>query len=87
MSIATHTQQVKKLLSACVDELSRAKLMEAVGIRDRVSFSKNYLDPALAGGLIEMTQPDSPKSPTQKYRLTAKGREFLHDPALDGSMG
>ncbi len=24
-----------------------------------------------------MTQPDSPRSPTQKYRLTAKGRELL----------
>ncbi|WP_345945479.1 Fic family protein [Methanosarcina sp. DH2] len=24
-----------------------------------------------------MTQPDSPRSPTQKYRLTAKGKEFL----------
>ena len=48
--------------------------MQAVGIRDRVSFSRNYLDPALADDLIEMTQPDSPKSPTQKYRLTEKGR-------------
>jgi hypothetical protein len=24
-----------------------------------------------------MTQPDSPKSPTQKYRLTAKGKAAL----------
>jgi len=32
---------------------------------------------------IEMTQPDSPKSPTQKYRLTPKGRAaadgFMHE--------
>lgn len=68
------TQQVAKLLAACVGELSRAELMQAVGIKDRVSFSRNYLDPALADNLIEMTQPDSPNSPTQKYRLTEKGR-------------
>ena len=71
------TQQVEKLLAACTSELSRSELMKAVRIRDRVSFSRNYLEPALAESLIEMTQPDSPKSPTQKYRLTAKGRVLL----------
>ena len=68
------TRQVAKLLAACIGELSRAELMQTVGIRDRVSFSRNYLDPALADDLIEKTQPDSPKSPTRKYRLTEKGR-------------
>jgi len=29
---------------------------------------------ALNAGLIEMTLPESPKSPTQKYRLTVKVR-------------
>jgi hypothetical protein len=50
--------------------------MQAVGIRDRVSFSRNYLDPALADNLIEMTQPDSPNSPTQKYKLTKLGHKL-----------
>jgi hypothetical protein len=27
---------------------------------------------ALAAGLIEMTLPDSPNSPTQQYRLTSR---------------
>ena len=31
----------------------------------------------LAAGFIEMTQPSSPRSPTQKYRLTEKGRAWL----------
>jgi hypothetical protein len=31
-----------------------------------------YLRPALDAGLIEMTQPDKPRSSKQKYRLTAK---------------
>ena len=29
--------------------------------------------PVLKIGLVEMTQPDSPRSPTQRYRLTAWG--------------
>ena len=66
-----------KLLTACDGELGRSDLMQAVGLRDRVSFTRNYLEPALSDGLIEMTQPGTPKSPTQKYRLTAKGRALL----------
>jgi DNA-binding HxlR family transcriptional regulator len=27
--------------------------------------------------LIEMTQPDSPRSPKQKYRLTEKGKQMV----------
>jgi hypothetical protein len=27
--------------------------------------------------VIEMTQPDSPNSPTQRYLLTAKGKNYL----------
>ncbi len=71
------TQQVRKLLTACVGELSRAELMKTIGLKDRVTFARNYLEPALAEAFIEMTQPDSPRSPTQKYRLTEKGRHVL----------
>ena len=70
-------QQVMLLLKACDGEMSRAELMRAVGIKDRVSFSKNYLDAAIAYDLIEMSQPNSPKSPTQKYRLAENGRNIV----------
>ncbi len=71
------TQQVIELLKQVNGELSRSQLMEAVGLRDRVSFSKSYLEPALFHELIERTQPNSPTSPTQKYRLTARGIAIL----------
>ena len=35
-----------------------------------------YLKPALKQGLIEMTIPDKPNSPLQKYRLTALGKRL-----------
>ena len=38
---------------------------------------KNYLNPALADQLLEMTQPDVPRSPTQRYRLTSKGQAVV----------
>ncbi|MFH2090922.1 MAG: helix-turn-helix domain-containing protein [Pseudomonadota bacterium] len=68
------TQQVIGLLENIEGEMSRSQLMQALQLKDRVNFSRMYLEPALALNLIEMTQPDSPKSPTQKYRITPKGR-------------
>ncbi len=36
--------------------------MELVGLKHKPTFRKNYLDPALELGLIEMIIPDKPKS-------------------------
>ncbi|MCK5357966.1 MAG: putative DNA binding domain-containing protein, partial [Elusimicrobiales bacterium] len=51
------TPQVKKLLNALTGEMTRAKLMKAAKLKDRVSFLRNYLEPALKNAFIEMTQP------------------------------
>ena len=58
-------------------ELGRAALMAALGFAHRPSFRVHYLDPALSGGWIERTQPEAPRSPSQRYRLTEKGRVWL----------
>ncbi len=74
------THQVARLLKHMDGEMSRAEIMRTLSLKDRVNFTKNYLEPALAAGWAEMTQPDSPNSPTQKYRLTEKGHWFLAQP-------
>ena len=55
-------------------ELGSSDLMQTLGLSHRPTFRNNYLNPALEGGWIERTQPDSPRSPPQRYRLTGKGR-------------
>lgn len=52
--------------------------MAGLGLAHRPTFRRNYLEPALAAGLIERTQPDSPRSPTQRYRLSARGRALAN---------
>ncbi|VVM74501.1 hypothetical protein PS639_01949 [Pseudomonas fluorescens] len=52
-----------------------SELMEEVGLAHRATFRVNYLKPALASDLIEMTNPDSPNSPAQRYRLTELGKQ------------
>ena len=79
------TDQVKRLLVSFEAALGKAfgasELMAAVGLSHRPTFRQNYLSPALADGLIEMTIPDKPNSRNQKYRLTAKGENCLNDVA------
>ncbi|ABA89053.1 hypothetical protein Pcar_1812 [Syntrophotalea carbinolica DSM 2380] len=71
------TPQVSGLLTTIQGEMGREALQSALGLSDRKSFRERYLKPALADGLIEMTLPDKPNSRLQKYRLTAKGRQWL----------
>ena len=73
------SDQVKRLLDALRSgEATAADLMLRLGLAHRPTFRKNYLEPALAAGLIERTQPDSPRSPTQRYRLSARGRALAN---------
>lgn len=65
------------LLQFCVEEAPIAHLMQATGRSNRTKFRAAVLNPLLDSGLIEMTQPDSPRSPTQKYRLTDLGKQVL----------
>lgn len=70
------SDQVMRLLSVLPAKhaVSADELMDKLGLAHRPTFRKNYLAPALQAVLIEMTHPDSPRSPTQKYRLTDNGR-------------
>ena len=69
--------QVGQLLLIIMGEMGREALQAALGLLDRKSFRERYLKPALAEGLIEITLPDKPNSPLQKYRLTDKGHRWL----------
>lgn len=74
------TDQVKLALSVLEEiELGTKDLMQKVSLKHRPTFMHNYLLPALEHGLVEMPQPDSPRSPTQKYRLTPLGKQVLAD--------
>lgn len=70
-------EKAELLIGLVRQPASATELMQALEQTNRTRFKKRYLDPLLAMGVIEMTQPDSPKSPTQRYRLTEKGQKLL----------
>lgn len=63
------TPQVEKLLAVLDGEMTARELMKKLKLKDRKSFRRSYLVPALEANMIEMTIPDKPNSRLQKYRL------------------
>jgi len=59
----------KKLLGLMEDGIpyTTLELMAKVGLKSRVSFKKNYLDPLVEMGIVFMTIPASPNSKNQRY--------------------
>lgn len=60
---------VKKLLDVMEVgvPMTTSELMQKLGMKSRISFRENYLNPALENGLIRMTNPDKPTSKSQMY--------------------
>lgn len=80
------TPEVGRVVAALQEELSRAALQQALGLKDEKHFRKAYLLPALDSGLVEMTRPETPRSSKQCYRLTTLGQRWL-DTHSSGSAG
>ena len=66
------------MLQACLDAPVAAEaLMAAAGHVSRTGQFRRYLHHLLRNELLELTVPGRPRSPSQKYRLTEKGRAVL----------
>jgi predicted HTH transcriptional regulator len=64
------SDQMRRLLDCLhIGPLSVREAMKLLQLKHRPTFISSYLQPALDAGLVEMTQPNSPNSPTQQYRL------------------
>lgn len=69
--------ELKNLLKALDGEMSRSEIQEILGLRDTKNFRENYIEPTLKEDFIQMSHPENPNHPQQKYSLTAKGQLVL----------
>ena len=60
------------ILKKCKEESSALELMNILGRTNRTKFKLAIIYPLIDHGFIELTIPDKPKSPNQKYRVTNK---------------
>ena len=56
------------------ESLSIQTMMERLALRHRTYFRRTFLNAALKEGKVAMTDPHSPHSPKQRYRLITKSR-------------
>ena len=61
-----------QILKKCKEESSALELMKILKRSNKSKFKTAIINPLLDHNFIELTIPDSPKSPSQKYRLTGK---------------
>lgn len=73
---ARTTRQVARLLDRLKGEMTVLEMMAALKLGGRRNFLERYLSPAMDAGWVEMTDSGSPRSPAQRYRLTATGAEM-----------
>ena len=61
-----------KIMRNCKNESSAIELMEILKRANKSKFKNTIINPLVENGFLELTNPDKPKSPSQKYRLTSK---------------
>jgi hypothetical protein len=61
-----------QILKKCKIESSALDLMKILKRSNKSKFKTAIINPLLDQNFLELTIPDSPKSPSQKYRLTGK---------------
>lgn len=72
--------QVKSLIISLEDKKMSASELQLVTNLSPLSkrlFRKQYITPGVEAGLINLTNPDTPRHPKQKYYLTEQGMKVL----------
>ena len=81
------TDPAASVVAVLTAEMGRAELQAALRLTHRPHFLASYLRPALEAGLVEMTLPDKPTSPNQRYRRTAAGEALAHQAKAQPAAG
>lgn len=74
-------EQIDLFFESLMKPVAASKLRAILGYTNATKFKNSYIAPLMEQGLVVMSQPDKPNSPTQKYYLTEKGKRLI------GSVG
>lgn len=73
------TSYLIRILLLTIEPITLEDLMRRMNYSKRQTFRENYLLPLQEVGFVNMTLPETPSSPNQKYILTEKGKQYLTD--------
>ena len=77
IKLSSSIPSIGALLQNMVKPMSAKEMRQFCGLKDSTYFKSTVINPLIAVGVIAMTQPDSPRSPTQKYYLTESGKSLI----------
>ena len=63
------SEYVKRML-ACMEydiPYTANEILSRLGLKSKETFRRNYMNPAIELGLVQMTLPDKPNSKNQRY--------------------
>ena len=63
-----------RLLRVMSGEMTRQEICDALKLKSRSDVKRRFLDPCRSQGWIEMTMPQKPRSPKQRFRVTPDGK-------------
>jgi ATP-dependent DNA helicase RecG len=67
-------EEIRRVILVLDGEVKRAEIQTRLQLKHTEYFRVNYLLPSIDEGYVEITLPDVPNSPNQKYRLTKRGK-------------
>ena len=62
------TQQQKDIVNFCSVPRTAQEIMNRIGVYNQSRSRRKYIQPLIDIGVLEMTDPDRPNAPNQKYR-------------------
>ena len=71
------TSSMRRVIGFCILPRSAQEIMDEIGVTNQYKNRQRQIVSLVEKGILAMTQPDSPTSPTQKYYLTALGKTLL----------
>ena len=77
LSKGLSNEQISLFFESLMKPVAASKLRAILGYTNATKFKNSYIVPLMEQGLVVMSQPDKPNSPTQKYYLTEKGKRVI----------
>ena len=65
-----------KIIELCDVPRRLAEILEALGATNRGHFKAHHIGPLIQSGIVEMTNPENPRAPNQRYVLTEVGAKL-----------
>ncbi len=76
--VALSNDRQKAIIDFCMIPRSRREILEHIGLTLQTKHFTHYIKPLIDSGQLQLTQPDTPKSPTQKYVVKSDKKQKIH---------